>query len=120
MWKDNWSYTKNDIRYEILNNIPLIQHGQVALFIKSTFKRKRWFDKYIQFGYYQVLPEDRDNLNVNISSDNSSYTHIVSNTVVKHKVWVNEPYLGNVVIYELDYHGKYIQLTEEETMHLLV
>jgi len=112
--------SKNDIRYEILNKVPLIQHGQVSLFVKSIFKRKRWFDKYIQFGGFQGLQNDVYKLNVNASSEDVSCTHIVSNTVVKHKVLVNEPYLGNVVIYELDYDDKYIQLTEEESMHLLL
>jgi len=49
------SIPKDDARYALLGDIQKIQDGEVHLFMKSIFKRKRWFDKYIQIGgYYET------------------------------------------------------------------
>jgi hypothetical protein len=53
------------------------------------------------------------------------YVRIVSNTVVKNSLWMNELYLGTsiynmdkIIIYELDYDNTYRQLTENDRIDL--
>jgi hypothetical protein len=49
------SIPKDDLLYALLGDIQKIQDGEVHLFVKSIFKRKRWFDKFIQInGYYET------------------------------------------------------------------
>ena len=128
--------SKNDDRYILLSNMPKIQNGEVHLFVKSIFKRKRWFDKYIQLGYLpselvgshdrtpyglagsRELDEYKNRLTDNTYL-NYSYIRIISNTVVKNNLWKDELYLGDrIIIYELDYDGAYIQLTTDERAYL--
>jgi hypothetical protein len=76
-------FPSDDDRYALLANLLSIQNGKVELFVNSTFKRKRWFDKYIRVSmfsgdepdiviyeleydnsYYELSPEDIEYLNL--------------------------------------------------------
>ena len=109
---------KNDDRYILLSNMPKIQNGEVHLFVKSIFKRKRWFEKYIQLGHLlSELIESSDIKPYGLADsleldeyknrlNDNTYLRIISNTVVKNNLWKDELYLGNRInIYKLDYDG---------------
>lgn len=123
--------SKNDDRYILLSNMPKIQNGEVHLFVKYIFTRKRWFDKYIQLGYLlSELIESSDTKPYGLAGSreldeyknrltDNTYLRIISNTVVKNNLWKGELYLGNRTnIYEVDYDGAYIQLTEDKCVYL--
>jgi len=88
---------------DLLTNIPQIKDGKVELFVKSTYKRKRWFDTYIciWYGYeYDCDPYYYDYTETKEEPEENRYV--------------------KKVIYELDYDQSYNQLSDSEIEHLLL
>ena len=83
-----------------LDITPIID-GKVELFVKSIYKRKRWFDIYIRIWYGNDLTDDL------LSKDN-----IVDQN--EKKVCVKR------IIYELNYDQTYYLLSEDDIDELLL
>jgi hypothetical protein len=77
---------------EVLSAIPPIKDGKVELFVKSIYKRKRWFDIYICIWY-----------GYDYDSESYDYEETKEETRYVKKV-----------IYELEYDQKYYQLSEND------
>jgi hypothetical protein len=88
---------------ELLSNIAPIIDGKVELFVKSVFKRKRWFDTYISIWYgYEY--------------DCESYCYDYEET----KETPEENHYVKKIIYELEYDQSYYQLSESDIAELLL
>jgi hypothetical protein len=87
----------------ILSTIPRIKDGKVELFVRSTYKRKRWFDTYICIWY-------------GYDYDCDAYEYDYEET----KEEPEENRYVKKVIYELDYDQSYHQLSDSEIEDLLL
>lgn len=82
-----------------LSITPIID-GKVELFVKSIYKRKRWFDIYLRIWY------GNDQINDLLSKDNIA--------LQDEKVCVKR------IIYELNYDQTYYLLGEDDIDELLL
>jgi hypothetical protein len=88
---------------DLLSNITPIVNGKVELFVKNTFKRKRWFDTYICIWYgYEY--------------DCEPYYYDYDET----KEEPEENHYVKKVIYELEYDQSYYQLSDSDIAELLL
>jgi hypothetical protein len=76
-------FTSDDERYAVLSKLLLIQNGKVELFVNSTFKRKRWFDKYIRVSMFSddkpdivIYELDYDHSYHELSQDDIEYLNL--------------------------------------------
>ena len=80
---------------EILSAIQPIKDGKVELFVKSIFKRKRWFDIYICICY-------------GYDYDSESYDYEETKEELEENRYVKK------VIYELEYDQTYYKLSDSD------